>query len=383
VLALGLIPIYNINKLKKNIIPLAKPDIQEQDIAEVAKVLNSGMLVQGHEVLQLENIISKYIHTDYCSAVSNGTASLQLALISLGIGPGDDVIIPAFSYIAIANVIELVGAKCVFVDIHSKFFNIDEARIEEAITPRTKVIMPVHEFGLCANMPVIMKLAKKYNLKVIEDAACALGATLNSKFAGSFGHLGSFSLHPRKAITSGEGGLLVTSNQKLDFNIKTLRNHGIEPDSNPQNFIAAGFNYRMTDFQAALVSSQFLRLEKIIENKIRLASIYFQEIHNPIIRLPEIPMGAKHTWQTFHILLENGKQRNKLMEYLRINGIMSNYGAQCIPAMTYYNNKYGHKSEIEYPNAFEAYTCGLAIPLYSQLKEDQVQFISKTINKFV
>jgi len=366
----------------KHIIQLAKPDLLEQDIAEAVRVFRSGMLVQGTEVKNLENRVSEYLKTEYCSSVSNGTASLHLALIALGIGPEDEVILPALSYIATANVIELVGAKCVFVDTHPRFFDIDELKIEAHISSKTKAIIPVHEFGLCANMPAIMELAKKFNLKVIEDAACALGATVDSKFAGTFGHFGSFSLHPRKAITSGEGGLLVTADSELDFKIKTLRNHGIEPDSVPMNFIAAGFNYRMTDFQAALVNSQLSRLEHIIEYKSKLASIYLGEIRNPAIRLPEIPIYTKHTWQTFHILLENEKQRDKLKEHLNVNGIMSNYGAQCIPAMTYYRNKYGHNSESEFPNAFEAYSCGLAIPLYSQLKEDQVKFISKTINNF-
>jgi dTDP-4-amino-4,6-dideoxygalactose transaminase len=340
------------------------------------------MLVQGKEVFQLENATLNYIHTDYCNAVSNGTASLHLALIALGIGPGDEVIIPAFSYIATANVVELVGARCVFVDIHPGVFNIDESRIEKVITAKTKAIIPVHEFGLCANMPLIMILADRYNLFVIEDAACALGASVNSKYAGSWGHLGSFSLHPRKAITSGEGGLLLTSDPELDSKIKTLRNHGIEPGSNPLNFIAAGFNYRMTDIQAALAYSQFLRLESIIEYKSKLASVYFEEIHNPVIRLPEIPSGTRHSWQTFHILLESEQKRNNLMVLLKNSGIMTNYGAQCIPATTYYKNKYYHNPEIEFPNAFEAYTCGLAIPLYSQLKEKEVQFISKKINNF-
>jgi perosamine synthetase len=368
--------------LNKHIIPLVKPDIWKQDIAKVVKVLKSGMLVQGKEVLQLENAVSNYIHTDYCNAVSNGTASLHLALIALGIGPGDEIIIPAFSYIATANVVELVGANCVFVDVRPGVFNIDEARIEKVITAKTKAIIPVHEFGLCANMPVIMKLAERYKLFVIEDAACALGATLNSKYAGSWGHFGSFSLHPRKAITSGEGGLLLTSDPELDSKIKTLRNHGIEPGSNPLNFIAAGFNYRMTDIQAALANGQFLRLESIIEYKSKLASIYFEEIHHPAIRLPDIPTDARHTWQTFHLLIENEKKRNGLMAFLKGYGIMTNYGAQCIPSMTYYKNKYYHNPGIEFPNSFESYTCGLAIPLYSQLKEKQIQFISKTINNF-
>jgi perosamine synthetase len=368
--------------VKKDIIPLARPDITEQDISEVVRILRSGMLVQGQEVLKLENAVSNYVQTGYCSAVSNGTASLHMALIALDVGPGDEVIVPALSYIATANVVELVGAKCVFVDTHPGYFNINETEIEKVITSRTKAIIPVHEFGLCAHMFEIMRIAQKHDLKVIEDAACALGASVNNKFAGSFGDIGSFSLHPRKAITSGEGGLVVTSNPELNVKIKTYRNHGIEPDSIPANFIAAGFNYRMTDFQAALVNSQLIRLKEIIEYKSKLASIYYDEIHNPAIRMPKIPEGMKHTWQTFHILSESEKQRNGLREHLSSNGIMSNYGAQCIPAMTYFKNKYNHHSESEFPNAFEAYTCGLAIPLFSQLKEEQVQYISQTINKF-
>lgn len=367
----------------EEIIPLSRPDINEEDISQVVKVLKTGMLVQGIEVQNLEKAVSNYIGNDYCSAVSNGTASLHLALKVLGVGPGDEVIVPAFSYIATANVVELTGAKCIFVDIHPRLFNIDESKIEKAISSRTKAIIPVHEFGLCANMPVIMEIAIKYKIKVIEDAACALGATLFSKHAGSFGHLGSFSFHPRKAITSGEGGMVTTSDADLDMKIKTLRNHGIEPVSKPMNFIAAGFNYRMTDFQAALVNSQFLRIEKIFKYRSKLASIYYNEIHHPAIRLPEIPEGARHTWQTFHVLLPDETQRNKLMGYLKDNGILTNYGAQCIPAMSYYKNKYNHISETEFPNAFEAYTSGLAIPLYSQLKEEQVLFISRTINKFI
>jgi perosamine synthetase len=371
-----------IKNMKNETIPLSRPDIFACDIAAASRVLRSGMLIQGKEVLRLENAVAKYIRTDYCSAVSNGTASLHLALIAMGIGPGDEVVVPALSYIATANVVEIVGAKCIFVDTQPRYFNIDESKIEQVVGKKTKAIIPVHEFGLCAEMPEIMKIAKKHNLEVIEDAACALGATYKSKLAGSFGHCGSFSLHPRKAITAGEGGLLVTSDHELDLKIKTLRNHGIEPGAMPMNFVAAGFNYRMTDFQAALVCSQFLRLENIIEYKAKLASIYFAEIKHSAVRLPEIPEGAKHTWQTFHVLIDNEKQRNKLMIYLKENGIMTNYGAQCIPATTFYKNKYGHKSEIEFPNAYEAYTCGLALPLYGRLKEEQVQFIAKTINKF-
>jgi dTDP-4-amino-4,6-dideoxygalactose transaminase len=368
--------------LKKVTIPLSRPALNKEDTAAVIKILKSGMLVQGKEVLALENSFSRYINIDFCNAVSNGTASLHLALIALGIGPGDEVIVPAFSYVATANVVELVGAKCIFTDIHPGYFNIDEKRIEGLITSKTRAIIPVHEFGLCADMPSIMKIAEKHRLLVIEDAACALGATIGNRFAGSFGNFGSFSLHPRKAITSGEGGLLVTSVSELDSKVRTLRNHGIEPGSDPADFIEAGFNYRMTDFQAALVNSQLLRIENVISYKSKIASIYLEEIRNKAIRLPEIPDGARHTWQTFHLMTESEKKRNSLMGYLKEHGIMSNYGAQCIPAMTYYKNKYGHISETEFPNANKAYTCGLAIPLFSQMKEKQAEFVSKTINKF-
>ena len=249
--------------MKKEIIPLSKPNINERDISAVVKVLESGMLVQGKEVEELELLFSNYFNISASSLVSNGTSSLHLALVALGIGPGDEVIIPALSYVATANVVELVGATCVFVDTHPRYFNIDENKIESKITSKTKAIIPVHEFGLCANMIQIIEIAKKHNLFVIEDAACALGATLNGQLAGTFGDFGSFSFHPRKAITSGEGGLLITSNLKNDKIIKTLRNHGIENGSNPMNFINAGFNYRLTDIQAALLKRQFKRFSKI------------------------------------------------------------------------------------------------------------------------
>ena len=366
----------------KEIIPLSKPNINERDISAVVKVLESGMLVQGKEVEELELLFSNYFNNLASSLVSNGTSSLHLALIALGIGPGDEVIIPALSYVATANVVELVGATCVFVDTHPRYFNIDENKIESKITPKTKAIIPVHEFGLCANMIQIIEIAKKHNLFVIEDAACALGATLNGQLAGTFGDFGSFSFHPRKAITSGEGGLLITSNLKNDKIIKTLRNHGIENGSNPMNFVSAGFNYRMTDIQAALLKSQFKRFSEIIQFKEKLANIYLEEVKNPAIKLPQLPENTVHSWQTFHILLESEKERDRLREYLQLNGVLTNYGAQCIPFMEYYKNKYGIDSLTFYPNAYTAYTCGLAIPLYEKLNEKQIKDISKLLNNF-
>ncbi len=363
-------------------IPLMRPNINEKDIEEVVAVLRSGMLVQGKKVAELESKTIQLTKANYCSAVSNGTASLQLALLALGVGAGDEVIVPGFSYIATANVVELVKATCVFVDINLDTFTINVDQIESAITSKTKAIIPVHEFGLCADMYRIMEIAKKYNLFVIEDAACALGAKIEGKMAGTFGDFGSFSLHPRKAITSGEGGLLTTHSQELDIQIKILRNHGIMPDELPLNFVDAGYNYRMTDFQAALVNSQFNRINQILSIKQDYAKFYSENINSHYLVLPSVPVDYVHTWQTFHILLNSSKNREALILFMKDAGIYTNYGAQCIPAMSYYQKKYKLDFLEKYPHSWAAYTQGLAIPLYETLTEDQLHYIVHVINKF-
>ena len=354
--------------MKKDFIPLIVPDIREEDINAVVKVLKSGMLVQGENVERLENSVANYLGVKNAIAVANGTASLHLALIALGIKPGDEVIVPAFSYVATANVIELVGAKPIFVDISIETFNIDVSKIEESITNKTKAIIPVHEFGLACDISEVMKIAQKYNIKVIEDAACALGAKSNGTFAGTLGDVGSFSFHPRKAITGGEGGLIVTNNDELAERFLVLRNHGICMSTGNMEFVDAGFNYRMTDFQAALILSQFQRLETILTTKDNLAKIYFDELADVnYIQLPFIPNGKRHTWQSFHIVLNPTVNRDLLISKLREKGVGTNYGAQCIPYQVYYKNKYNLNCEKIFPNALNAYKQGLVLPLYEKL----------------
>lgn len=363
-----------------NFVPLASPDITETDINNVVNVLKSGMLVQGENVVLLENFFSGYLGADHASALSNGTSTLHLALITLGIGPGDEVIIPAFSYVATANVVELVGAKCVFIDIDENTFNIDVNKIKEAITPNTKAIIPVHEFGLACDIETIMNIAQEHNLYVVEDAACALGATQNGKKVGTFGDFGSFSLHPRKSITSGEGGVLVTNNSNYSAKVKVLRNHGIEMQDGKMEFIAAGYNYRMTDFQAALAYSQIQRLDKILQLKQNLADVYLSEIKSSKITLPVVPNDRNHTWQTFHILIDESLKQSEVLQFLRDNKIGANYGAQCIPAMKYYADKYNLDYKEKFPNAYKAYSQGVAVPLYEKLNADTVYKISQILN---
>ena len=358
------------------------PDINEDDIQSVVDVLRSGMLVQGVYAEKLEKNIADYLNVKNAVAVSSGTATLHIALVALGIGPGDEVIVPAFSYIATANVVELVGAKPVFVDIDIKSFNIDVNQIEAAITDKTKAIMPVHEFGLACNITEVCKIAAKHNLFVIEDAACALGAKENEKFVGSFGDVGSFSFHPRKAITSGEGGMLVTNDDELAEKFRVLRNHGISYKNGKMDFIDAGFNYRMTDFQAALVNSQFQRFEKILEQRNSLAKIYLDELNDiNSIQLTHHPENKNHTWQSFHILVQS--DRDQLIVKLKEKGIGTNYGAQCIPYQKYYQKKYFLLCKKLFPNALNAFQNGITLPLYNKLSPEDVHYISSTLKEII
>lgn len=360
-------------------IPLSSPDIQEKDINAVVNVLRSGMLVQGENVERFEAAVSELTGSPFAVAVSNGTATMHLSLIALGIGIGDEVIVPAFSYVATANVVELVGAKPVFVDIDINTFNIDVNQVENAITSRTKAIIPVHEFGLACDIEAIMIIANKYGLYVIEDAACALGATQNSKSVGTFGNAGSFSFHPRKAISSGEGGMITVNDKDLSKELKILRNHGLSFETGKMDFVKAGYNYRMTDFQAALVVSQMERFQKTLEKKRKLANIYLSSLKGSGLTLPLVPTDRPHTWQTFHVLVDNSIDRDNLIIRLRENGVGTNYGAQCIPAQTYYFDKYDINSKKYFPNAWLAYTKGLALPLYEKLSDSQIEQISQIV----
>ncbi len=363
----------------KTFIPLMVPDILDEDINAVVKVLRSGMLIQGQKVNELEEKLAKYLDVKHAIAVSNGTASLHLSLIALGIGIGDEVIVPALSYIATANVVELVGATPIFIDIDLNTFNINTSLIEEKITSKTKAIIPVHEFGLASDISEIILIAKKNNLFVIEDAACALGATENGKFVGTFGEFGSFSFHPRKAITSGEGGLIVTNDDQLASKVRILRNHGVSIENGKMEFIEAGFNYRLTDFQAALVSSQFNRFESILERKNVLSNTYRENLISNLIKLPSVDNNKIHTWQSFHVILDSSINRDQLIIELKDKGIGTNYGAQCMPDEKFFREKYKLNCEKLFPNALIATKNGLVLPLYEKLNESDVKFICKTL----
>jgi len=288
------------------------------------------------------------------------------------IGKGDEVIVPAFSFMATANVVEMVGAKPVFCDVDS-YCNIEIPEIEQHITQATKAIIPVHEFGHVCEVEYICEIAEQYGLIVIEDAACALGAKERGSFAGTFGNAGVYSFHPRKIITSGEGGMVVTNQLEVAEKIRALRNHG----AHDGEFVMPGLNYRMTEFQAALAHSQLKRLDDMIAERNRIAKMYMNE-------LPERldPVWFWHnTWQTFYILLDSTEERSRVMQALKSKGIESNYGAQCIPAQKYYQEKYELDCNKLFPNAMKAYTRGLTLPMYQGLNSETIKTICNEIKR--
>ena len=360
-------------------IRLAKPHISENAIEQVSEILRSGNLVQGKYVQKFEKKLQEYLNVENAIVVTSGTAALHLSLIALGIKKGDEVIVPAFTFPATANVVEIVGATPIFVDITLDDYCIDVSKIEEVITERTKAIIPVHEFGQSVDMNPIMSLAEKYNLKIIEDAACALGTEYDNKKVGTFGEFGCFSFHPRKAVTTGEGGLITTNDNELAKKVRALRNHGMEMENGKLKFNYAGCNYRMTDFQAVLGVSQLVDFDKQIQKRKELAGLYDTLLKDvDWLITPKVFTDRRMIYQTYHLLVKDSIDRDRLIDYLNTNGIQANYGAQAVNVQYFYTEKY-NVSKDKLPNAFIAFTKGIALPIGDFLKNDDIKKICNLI----
>lgn len=351
-------------------IKLALPDMGIDELNSIKEVLDSKLLVMGKEVELFETLIKQYLNVKYCFAVTSGTAALHLSLLALGIKSEDEIIVPAFTFPATANVVEIVGAKVKFVDVNMDDYCIDIEQIENAINENTKAIIIVHEFGGVVDMSKIRSIASKYNLKIIEDAACALGSMDGNNYVGTLSDMGCFSLHPRKAITTGEGGLIVTNDEEYAYKIKLLRNHGIDSQSGKPQFIIPGLNYRMTNIQAAIGIVQFYKLDKIIARRIELANEYHTLLVGVKgIRIPFERANSKHTWQTFHIVLDDEIDRDEVISLLKTKDIESNYGANAVHIEPFYKFKY---QVTNLNNSEKLYKQGLALPLHSGMNSDDV-----------
>ncbi len=374
-------------------IRLTIPSIEDDDLKAVEGVLASGFLVQGKQVAAFEKMLADYVGVKHAIAVSNCTAALHLSLLALDIRAGDLVLVTAYSYVATANVIELCGATPVFIDIHPNTFNMDEEKLVEKLevlmnTPsvanRVKAIIPVHIFGQMADMSKIMAVADKYRIPVIEDAACALGSKWNNRQAGTWGAMGCFSFHPRKAITTGEGGAVVTNDDQLANKIRALRNHGQDPLSPTPDFIMPGYNYRLTEFQAAFGITQMNKLERIIDCRRKLANYYDALIENDPVTTPFVSAQSFHVYQSYVTLIPENKtqERASIISSLREFGVETNIGTWHMPLTSFFRTRYGFKLG-DFPVADNIFARSLTLPLYESLEKTDQEFVVSGLQKII
>lgn len=363
---------------------LADPIIDEDQISKLADVLRSKMLVHGEQCVNFENELGNYlnINGEQVAVVSSCTAALHLALISLDIGPGAGVLVPNFTFPATVNVIERLGATPIFVDVSLDSYMIEPCRVRETITEwesriDIKAIIVVHEFGGVVDMDEINIIAKEKNLFVVEDAACGFGSTYKGKPVGLLSDVGCYSFHPRKAITTGEGGAIVSNSKKIIERVKRLRNHGIVLNDLGVDFVEPGLNYRMTNFQAVLGTAQLSMFDSWIEKRCELQNKYREYLVHELIKLPQNQIG--HSWQSFMVVLDNSVDRKKVIEKLKLLDIESNFGAHCVLDTTYYKQKYGALYPVSKMNSHTLYFQGLSLPLHQNLEVDDIKLISKKV----
>jgi perosamine synthetase len=391
------------DSVKKNI-PITKTVMGIEEEQAVVDVLRSGWIVQGRHVAEFERKFASFVGTPNAVTTSNCTTSLHVSVAALGLKPGDEVIVPAFTWISTANVVEYMGAKPVFVDIDLDTFNMNPVAFEAAITPRTVGVIPVHLFGLCADIDTIMEIARKHSLWVVEDAACGFGAWYNGKHAGTFGDSGCFSFHPRKSITTGEGGMITTANADLATLSRSLRDHGasrtdLSRHQGKASFLLAeynhlGYNYRMTDLQGAVGSVQMDRAAEILNQRRRGAAWYDSALTDlQWLRLPEVPAGYIHGYQSYVCLFvpeeptlgnveQLNDQRNQLMTSLEEQGISTRQGTHAPVILNYYADKYGFQPE-QFPNAYLADRLTLTLPLYAQITEEEQETVLRALKDAV
>lgn len=381
-------------------VPIARTSLLEEEVQSVLAPLRSGWLVQGPKVREFEEKWSAFTGAKHSIAVTSCTTALHLSLAALGFGPGDEAIVPAFTWVATANVVEHLGGKVVFCDIDLNTFNLDLESLRSCITPRTKAILPVHLFGLSVDMNPLLALARQQGLWVVEDAACGFGSTYQGQHVGTFGDTGCFSFHPRKAITTGEGGMITTQNDALAEKLRRLRDHGAAMTDLQRHMGArpylladhpdAGYNQRMTDLQAALGSAQMNRADAIVIERRRLAAIYddaFAEL--PWLTTPARLDGFGHGYQSYPCLfhpepLNAGSvgrvnaRRNEWMDRLQRAGISTRPATHAVHMLSFYSAKYGLKPE-SFPNAHAANDCSISLPLFHGMTHAEQQHVIENV----
>jgi perosamine synthetase len=372
--------------MNKRNIPISLPVTGEEEWQATREPIMTGWLTSGPKVREFETLFAERHKVKHAIAVTSATTALHLAVVALGVREDDEVIVPAFTWVSTANIVLYQGAKVVFVDIDPKTFNIDVRDLKRRITKKTKAIIPVHLFGLCADMDAIKSIAGE--IPLIEDGACAAGSGYKGTPAGGLGTIGCFSFHPRKSVTTGEGGMVTTNDDRLAEVIKSLRNHGAsiseeERHHGPKPYILPGFNlmgynYRMTDLQGAVGVVQIKKLDHFIQERNHWATFYKKELANvDWIQLPEFTNNYQHGWQSFVTMIDESKapyKRNEIMEKLQQAGISTRPGTHAVHMLDFYKAKFGLKPD-DYPGARDANNFSMAIPLHNRMTEEDYHYV--------
>jgi len=341
----------------------------------VSEVLDSGWYILGKQVKHFEEEFAEYVGMKYCVGVNSGLDALILAIRALGIGGGDEVIVPANTYIASVLGITENGATPVFVE-PDKFFNIDPSRIEAAVTPRTKAILPVHLYGQPARMEEIMEVARKHNLYVVEDCAQAHGATINERNIGTFGDINCFSFFPTKNLGAfGDAGAIVTNDEELAEKVRMLRNYG---SIKKYYHEIEGINSRLDELQAALLRVKLRHINELEQERRIIAERYLAEIKNPLIELPKVSQNCKHVW---HLFVVKCNQRDKLQAFLKDNGIDTKIHYPIPPHLSKAYQRLGYKKG-DFPITEEYANTILSLPLYNGMTNEEISYVIEKLNEF-
>lgn len=363
-------------------IPYGHQTISKADIKGVLNVLKSDWLTQGPSIDNFEKALAKYCGVKYAIVCSNGTTGLHMAYLAAGLKAGDEAILTPNTFVATANMLLSCGVKPVFVDIRLDSYNLDESKIEAAITKKTKAIIPVHFAGQPCEMDSLRKIARKNKLLIIEDACHAIGAKYKNKKIGSIGDLTVFSFHPVKGITTGEGGAILTNNEGLYKKMRLLRSHGIEKDTKGFNVMSSfGYNYRMCDIQAALGLSQLNKIDVFVKKRHQVVKWYKKELQNiKGISIPEELSGNYSAWHIYVVRTNKVEDRLPLMEHLKKNGVGVNFHYPTLYKHPYYR-KLGYK-QVSLQNQDLYNLTAITLPIYPTLKKKEVFYISQKIKEY-
>jgi len=365
-------------------IPLMRPYFDSEEMTEIKNVLDSGWVSQGPKTKEFETRAAEYLGTKNAIPVSNCTAALHLALLAIGVKKGDEVIVADYTYPATGHSVAYCGAKPRFADVDPGTYNINPGLLKNLLNPRTKAIIPVHTFGQPADMDQIMEFAADNNLKVIEDAACAFGAKYRKRFAGTIGHIGCYSFHARKGLTTGEGGMIVTNDDEMATRMRHLSVFGLKAAWDREGtkkfsiptFTDIGYNYKMSDITAAIGVVQLRRLDRVIARKRALAKLWDEklgEMRN--ITPPYVDSHVEHVYQTYNARLDRKMDRNGIIDRLAEAGVQANIGTYASHIQPVY------RSKDKCPVSLDIFNTSLALPLYYEMSDSQVDIAAGKLKK--